>query len=197
MKSGELYSRCKERDEAAWTYAYNYVLSFLRGIAGSRQDILDIAHDAILYFMAGGLRHVREPEAFKNLLRRKGLGLVIDRYRHERLHRHVPLGTEDEEGWPMRENPEIGREDADWDTGLFLERVMNILKESLRGIGKECSDLMGRYFLARFEGRKVKDLAEDMGRPASTLRVTIHRCYKRLIADPAYRSLLEDYGQRE
>ena len=193
MTSEELHRRCRERDAEAWTYAYNYVLAYLRKTIRSNKEIYDIAHDTILYFLEGGVDRVENPKAFEKLLRLKARGLFIDRRRYEKAHPGESLEREDEEGRSTGQNPDIEPVESDPESALFLEKATAILKTCLDAMCDECAELLKRYFRARFMGEKIKDLAMEMGKPASTLRVMIHRAYKKLLEQPAYRAILEEY----
>jgi RNA polymerase sigma factor (sigma-70 family) len=192
MKAEELHKRCLERDEQAWSYAYNYVLSYLRRTNGPDGDMRDLAHDTIRYFLDGALDRVRKPAAFKKLLRMKAGALLIDYKRYQGIRPEEPLETR-HEGNPSGQNP--GAEDAltEPETRLFLEKAVKILRQALRAIDKECGRLLEGYFRARFLGTGVKALASEMARPENTVRVMIHRCHKKLLEQPGYRALVEEY----
>lgn len=194
MKAEELYNRCKEKEEEAWAYAYNYVFTFLKKTTGTYQDIEDITQGTILYYLGSGLSKLESPKAFKQWLRLKAKALFIDRYRHRTKHSHEPLEPEDENGQQQDENPTIEPAHPKVEEALFLEKTLVIIKKSLKAISVECKNLLERYFLARFLGEKGEEIALELGMPASTVRVKIYRCHQKLLQQPEYRGLIEEYN---
>ena len=193
MTSDELYSRCIQNDEEAWAYAYNYVCAFLKKTTGKYQDIEDLVHDTLHYFLDGGLEKLEKPHAFKKWLKMKSKGLFIDRYRYKTAHRHEPLEFEDNKSHSRKENPAIEPADPEVEDALFLKKAIPILQETLKAIGEECRNILERYFRGRFMGDKTKDMAEDLDLLGNTFRVKVHRCLKKLFRRPEYTALLEDY----
>lgn len=193
MKAEELYNRCKRKEEEAWAYAYNYVFAFLKNTTGTYQDIEDITQDTILYYLGSGLHKLESPKAFKQWLRMKAKALFIDRYRRQTQHRHEQLEPEDENGRPGAENPTIEPVQPKVEEALFLEKALAIINKSLKAISVECKNLLERYFFARFLGEKGEIIALELGMPASTVRVKIYRCHQKLLQQPEYLTLLEEY----
>lgn len=192
MTSEELYRRCVDNDEQAWAYTYNYVNRFLKKTAAKDEEVEDITHDTLYYFLDGGLERIKNPLAFKQLLRLKARGVFIDRYRYRIARRHEPLYKNDEFDRPMGENPGITSVDSRVDEALFIEKALKVLKKTLESIGSECKTLIERYFRARFMGENVSEIAKELGKPENTVRVNIYRCHQKLTRQAAYRRLLDD-----
>ena len=192
MTSEELYNRCKEKEEEAWAYAYNYVLVFLKKRCGPVADIEDLAQNTLKYFLEKDLV-IREKQAFKQLLRSKAYGFFVDRYRCQIRGPKVPLEFESENGHSMIENPGIEPVLPKTDEALFFEKTVSMLRRSLTAIGEECETILERYFRGRFLGDNTVDMSEELGLQASTFRVKVHRCLKKLFRQPEYAALLADY----
>ena len=193
MTSEELHKLCCEKEGRGWTYAYNYVIWFLRDRHVSDQNIMDFTHDTILYFMEGGIQLIENPRAFKKWLRLKAWAFFIDSKRRERPRE--PLEVEDEDGKALGQNPAIQGIEPNHDRMLFLERSMKVINACLSTMCDECATLLKKYFRARFLGEKLRALAMDMESTESGLRTKIHRSHKKLKEQPAYRALLEEYEQ--
>jgi len=194
MTSEELYRGCEANNEEAWTYAYNYVIRLLKRKLSNQQDLLDVAHSTVCYFMDSGLKKIRKPRAFKQWLRLKAMALFIDQYRFFKANPHEPFEIQAKNRQSSVENPKLHSVYTKVEETLFLEKVLSIMSEALRSTGKDCEDLLRRYFKARFLGETIDIIASELGTPASTIRVRIYRCHKKLISHPGYRALLEDYN---
>jgi len=193
MTSDELFKSCRENREEAWTYVYNYLISFLQKKFPSNPNIKDLAHDAVLYFMDRGVQDVKNPGAFKKLLRLKATGLFIDIWRLEKAHPLEPLEIEDNEG-DVRPNPSIQSERFTQEHALYIKQALLVVRKAIRTLGEKCRETLRRYFSARVNGQKVKELAREMGLEYSALRTEIHRCHEKLKQNPAYREIVDQWS---
>jgi len=193
MTSEKLYQLCLENDETAWTCAYNYVHGFLKQKGVPGKDMEDILHDTLVYFIDGGLKKIKHAGAFKKWLRLKAMAFLIDRHRFQAYRRHEPLETESEEGRSIGENPAIPHVQPNADDVFFLKSALPVVSKALKAIGNECEILLKRYFKARFLGEKLKDVAREMGIQYNTFRTKVRRCHKKLMRQPEYIALLDDY----
>jgi len=192
--SEELFKACLENDPQAWTFAYNYVIAYVKKKFPFLPESLDLAHDTILYFMEGGMEPIDHPRAFKKWLRLKAEGLFIDRKRFELSHPKEPLEIRNANEETFRLNPSIKPDQSTPDNILFLEKALKVVRMALNSLSQECRELLEKYFTSRYLGHKTKDLALEMGSGESALRTKIHRCHKKLMQHPAYREILEEYN---
>lgn len=175
------------------------MIRYLKRKLGEDPELRDRVHETILYFLDGGLSRIREPKAFKFWLRAKAECQLIDRKRYAAAHPAEPFEMEDEKGRWVEQNPGIKAVQPNPDDTLFLHEALYALKVALQSLNSECRELLKKYIRLRFLGRKVKELAANLGLEESTLRTKIHRCYRRLLQHPTFRAVLEDYkdGPRE
>jgi RNA polymerase sigma factor (sigma-70 family) len=192
MTSEELFKGCRENGEEAWTYAYNYLISFLQKKFPSDPRIKDLAHDTVLYFMDRGVQEVQNPGAFMMLLRLKATGLFIDRWRLEKAHVFEPLEIEDNEG-DVRANPSIPSYRFAPEDALSIKQAVLVLQKAIKTLSQKCRETLRRYFSARVKGQKVKELAQEMGLEYNALRTEIHRCHEKLKQNQAYREILDQW----
>jgi len=192
MTSEELLKGCRNNDQEAWTYAYNYLIRFIQKKYPSHPRIKDLAHDTLLYFIEKGVHEVKNPGAFMKLLRLKAAGLFIDGWRLEFGRLPEPLEIQDNEG-DTRPNPSIPHSCFDPEKALLFKETVSLLRKALLTMGQKCREVLRRYFSARLREMKVKDLAKDMGVEYSALRTEIHRCHDKLRQNDAYREMLEGW----
>jgi DNA-directed RNA polymerase specialized sigma24 family protein len=192
--SEELFKACLVNDPRAWTFAYSYVIAYVRKKFPFHPETLELAHDTILYFMDGGIEAIDRPRAFKMWLRLKAEGLYIDRRRFEASHPHEPIEIGNDGGNTSRPNPAIEPDRSTPDNAIFLEKALKVVRMALNSLSQECRELLEKYFRSRYLGHKTKDLALEMGSGENALRTKIHRCHKKLMQHPAYREILEEYN---
>lgn len=191
MTSEELWRLCKRNDPEAWTYAYNYVIQFLRIKKIPEFQLMDVAHDTISYFMRKGEQAVSEGGAFKYLLRTKAWSLVIDNWRKNKWLVPTIVGDEvDGESRHGRIIPDHSRIME----GIFVQDALRVVDECLNVMGEQCRVILKRYFQAKALGEKLEKVAKELGHKVGWLRTNVHRCHKKLTKMPAYQALLKEMG---
>ena len=193
MTPEELLQRCSENDEHAWTYAYNYVLRYLTCMNVAEADREDIAQDALRYFLEGRLSTVRNPRMFMVLLRLKAKGIFLQRVNTSRRNPTAPLTLKSDRPNETRDNPDIPPVLPDAEERIWAESAARIVRHAIAKTGEKCSRLLHYYYEYKYIGKKIKTLASDLGLKYEQMRLDIHRCNQKLIQQPEYRKLLEEY----
>ena len=175
----ELFLRCCEGDEEAWSVLYGYVLSITRWARWGLDDMAeDVAQAVVLHLMERGLAMVRSADAFRSFVRRTTINRVLDHFRAGEVrlrHRGRPSVEDDrpeadpivsypDEG-PTVESQAVSRHDlARWDP--VLERLPGYCKGVLQAYMEYQLGLVESY----------REIAERLGRPLNTVSVQIKRC---------------------
>ncbi len=175
----ELFLRCCEGDEEAWSVLYGYVLSITRWARWGLDDAAeDVAQAVVLHLMERGLAMVRSADAFRSFVRRTTINRVLDHFRAGEVrlrHRGRPSVEDDrpeadpivsypDEG-PTVESQAVSRHDlARWDP--VLERLPGYCKGVLQAYMEYQLGLVESY----------REIAERLGRPLNTVSVQIKRC---------------------
>jgi RNA polymerase sigma factor (sigma-70 family) len=179
----ELYLRCCQGDEEAWSYLYGYVLSIARwGRWGLGEAAEDIAQAVLLSLMERGLAMVRSADSFRSFVKRATVNRVLDHFRSAEVrlrHRGRPSDEDDSpgaepimrhpDGGPGVEDQVAGRRDLSRWRGLF---------ESLPSYCKSVLHAYMDYRLGLLES--YREIARRVGRPVNTVSVQIKRCLEQL-----------------
>ena len=142
----ELFLRCCEGDEEAWSVLYGYVLSITRWARWGLDDMAeDVAQAVVLHLMERGLAMVRSADAFRSFVRRTTINRVLDHFRAGEVrlrHRGRPSVEDDrpeadpivsypDEG-PTVESQAVSRHDlARWDPVLERLAALGVAREEL------------------------------------------------------------------
>ncbi len=175
----ELFLRCCEGDEEAWSVLYGFVLSITRWARWGLDDAAeDVAQAVVLHLMERGLAMVRSADAFRSFVRRTTINRVLDHFRAGEVrlrHRGRPSVEDDRpeadpivsypDGGPTVESQAVSRHDlARWDP--VLERLPGYCKGVLQAYMEYQLGLVESY----------REIAERLGRPLNTVSVQIKRC---------------------
>ncbi|MFQ5893449.1 MAG: RNA polymerase sigma factor [Nitrospinota bacterium] len=175
----ELYLRCCQGDEEAWSYLYGYVLSITRWARWGLGDVAeDVAQAVVLHLMERGLAMVRSADAFRSFVRRTTINRVLDHYRSGEVrfrHRGRPPEAGDRpEADPVLSRPDAGPTvEAQAVSRHDLARWSPLL-ERLPGYCREVLQAYMEYRLGLVES--YREIAERLGRPINTVSVQIKRC---------------------
>jgi RNA polymerase sigma-70 factor (ECF subfamily) len=107
---------------------------------------------------------IKNPGAFLYQVARN---TVIDHYRGKGRSKTISVDAS-----PDIADPKTSPQDK-----AILKADINIIKNSLKKIGKEHQDIIILHYL---EDMPIDDIAQLMGRPAGTIRVMLHRGLKDL-----------------
>ena len=193
MNSEDLFTGCKNRDQAAWTYAYNYVFFYLKGKKAAGKDIEDIAQNTVLYFINGGLTTVQNEIAFKYLLRKKAGQWYIDFFRRAYHKNEYALEIQAKDSGQTFINPGAPISDINIESDLFSSQTLVLLDELMNRLDKLCIDTLKKYFKGKAEGWKVKDIAKKEDVKPNTFSARVNRCFNTFKAFPKYKNLLKVY----
>ncbi|MFH1675350.1 MAG: sigma-70 family RNA polymerase sigma factor [Pseudomonadota bacterium] len=200
MESEHLYHLCSSGSKKGWEEAGRYVRSVIswKEWGLSRPEKEDLVQETLLYFISGGLEKVKEPKAFKSLLRLKTFGNIIDARRKSRGMTPVPigpLGNEDEEGIP---GIEVSDPTPDSATMIFSKQARAIFLEIMATISDDkCKPLLDKYFKYKLIGEKIGRIAKELKKPVGTVAAMIHRCLKPVYRHPKIiqlKALLQERG---
>lgn len=189
----ELYLRCLEGDEEAWSVLYGYVLSITRWARWGLGDVAeDVAQAVMLHLMERGLAMVRSADAFRGFVRRTTVNRVLDHFRAgevRRRHRGRPAADDRPEADPVLAHPDgaptvesqaVSRHDlARWDP--VLERMPGYCRGVLQ--------VYMEYQLGLVES--YREIAERLGRPLNTVSVQIKRCLEHFRREALTAGLVE------
>jgi DNA-directed RNA polymerase specialized sigma24 family protein len=193
MNSEDLFTGCKNRDQAAWTYAYNYVVFYLKGKQTAGKDIEDIAQNTILYFINGGLGIVQNGIAFKCLLRKKAGQCYIDFFRKAYHKNETAMEIQAKDSGQTFINPGVQHSDIDIESDLFKSQTLVLLDELVNTLDKLCMNTLKKYFKGKAEGWKIKEIAKKEKLNPNTFSARVNRCFNTFKAFPKYQNLLKVY----
>lgn len=190
-RAADLYRRCLQGEESAWSEVYGYAIKVARSTTWSQpeEDVRDAAHDAVANILTMGLdKAVHEPRAFLAIVRVSVRRVLIDRYRKAKPVQSLedPSGSgseihRDPNGTNNPENKTISQE------------TVGMLLDALKKIGEKCRAILTlyiRYKTGDPEISSYKQISRMLRRPLGTIGSDIHRCLKELMAQPALRGLL-------
>lgn len=195
MTSEELLQECRAMHEAGWAHAAAYVRRHLARAFPGHRSCDDIAQQTLLYFLDGGLERVERPQAFMRLLRLKARALMLDHIRSERLRRTESLEIRTDGDTGSRDNPGLPVRTPEAETRLFLGDVLRLLASAPFPLDRACAVLLRRFFELKAEGRSAaRVIAAERGiERFNTVSVQVTRCYKKLLAVPAFVDLMEAF----
>ena len=174
MKPESLFHGCANHDEAAWEYAYNYVLNYLekKFTRPGAVSLQDVAQDVFVYFIDKRIKKVASPRAFKQLLRTKAWQVYFDHWRKNTRH---PVSS-------IEEGIEHNLTDADpgIEKNLIAKEVLSFLLDAIKLLPGDCNRILQYYFEGRLNGDAVKETAKKMDLTSNNFSVKVSRCFQHL-----------------
>lgn len=208
MKSEDLYHGCMNNDRDAWTYAYNFVVKYLKNKQAMPEEIQDAAQASLLYLINGGLTRIRNPEAFKSYLLRtawtKYLGFVQNTYtdRRQFVEDLKPggnkAGKSDNMGLENKDpfTPKALRyQDHDPVSRIETARLLALAQDLIDKMGQKCKAVLNTYFQAKVDGTPIKEVAPIFKITPNTFTKQVSRCMKDLMKKSGYQTLLKRFNQ--
>ncbi len=197
MSSEELYELCCRGSEEGWKEAARYVYGIVSCKSWRLPDDEKQAlmNETLLYFLEYGLENIENPAAFKGLLRMKAISNVIDN--HRKTARYIPVADP-----PDHDDDDCGGGEyilpikPNCERTLINRQALEICTSIIASLKQECREILPQYFRYKALGNGVGQLAKDLKKPLGSIASAVHRCLKKLYANPQIIQLrVEIYGQ--
>ena len=175
----DLHDMCRQGDELAWAYVYNYVCVITRSWRWELQDTPeDMAQDIVCKLIDRALARLKEPKKFRSFIRTVTKHHIIDHLRRKGIviwmgsmpARDSSAGVLD----PPSPNPGPERT-------TYGRQVFDAFKNGLDNLSGECQAVLTGY--AEYKCglfRDMQELADHFGKSVGTISSRIKRCLDKL-----------------
>jgi len=193
MDSEELYTACETGKRKGWEEASNYIFRYLswKQFNLSKEAKEDLTQQTLFYALIKiRERDIREPKAFKRLLRGKAGWLVIDYYRKHKDTIELPgPGQNDNDTYGGHEPPSRL---PDPELMYFRKQVTMIFSRVIKSMRERCKKYYSILFSSDSISKDLEEVAKNQNRPLSTVKTEYYRCRNAFFNHPLITNLLPE-----
>lgn len=184
MDSEQLYFKCRQYDEEAWEYVYNYVLIIARWPRWNLHDSPeDMAQSILEFLLEKGMHKAQKPASFKAFIKQVAVRKILDSFKKKKMatSEYFPEMEYNDKIPPEMDANAYGHLADQTISKDFIYMVSKILTQ----LPEYCSHVIPQYFKYKLGIIETfKELAEVVGSPTGTVSAQLTRCLRRLAQSP-------------
>jgi RNA polymerase sigma factor (sigma-70 family) len=189
----DLYGMCREGDEGAWEYTFNYILTICRWKKWTLNvEPRELAQQITLHLIEKALGKVKERNKFRSFIAKTAINKIKDSFKSKWGKREsIEMGYEDGDGGDLRR--EIKDPKPSHEKILVDLETVCVVEAAILKLPVSCREVLREYLKYKMGGYKdYKELSGVLGMPVPTVSAKVRRCLDKLLASKEMKELMAD-----